>query len=172
MFSLCAGTFDTPRTGGDNPSTAPAFEGAFEEVGTGRSGTRSPGADVMERQPAARNERHQTMTIDQGMRRMLRDFGRALSEAISDSSEATAKLRQIRDRGYSLYLLLDGAGAVREVEEEALAVRGGPRHRSQGEAPRTERSRPEPQFRINGDDLAFLRSVGIDPTRRRRSRRD
>jgi hypothetical protein len=130
----------------------------------------------MERQPAAANERHQTMTIDQGMRRMLRDFGRALSEAISDSSEATAKLRQIRARGYSLYLLLDGAGAIREVEEEALAVRGGPRHRSQGEAPRraprSERSRPEPQFRINGDDLAFLRSVGIDPTRRRRSRRD
>lgn len=105
------------------------------------------------------------MTIDQGMRRMLRDFSRALSEAISDSTEATAKLRQIRDRGYSLYLLLDGAGAMREIEEEALAVRGEPRQRS-----RTESSRAEPQFRINGEDLAFLRSVGIDPTRRRRSR--
>jgi hypothetical protein len=103
------------------------------------------------------------MTIDQGMRRMLRDFGRALSEAISDSSEATAKLRQICDRGYSLYLLLDGAGAMRELEEEALAVREEPVRRS---------SPSEPQFRINGEDLAFLRSVGIDPTRRRRSRRE
>lgn len=98
---------------------------------------------------------------------MLRDFGRALSEAISDSTEATDKLRQIRDRGYSLYLLLDGAGAMREIEEEALAVRGEPRRRSRGEA-----GGADPQFRINGDDLAFLRSVGIDPTRRRRSRRE
>lgn len=102
------------------------------------------------------------MAIDQAMRRMLRDFGRALSEAISDSTEAAAKLRQIRDRGYSLYLLLDGASAVREIDEEALTVPEEARRPARG----------EPQFRINGDDLAFLRSVGIDPTRRRRSRRD
>lgn len=29
----------------------------------------------------------------------------------------------------------------------------------------------EPDFRIDGRDLAFLRSIGIDPTRRRRGRR-
>lgn len=95
---------------------------------------------------------------------MLRDFGRVLSEAISESTEATAKLRQIRDRGYSLYLLLDGAGAMREIEkEEAPVVRGEPGRAASGAGP---------QFRINGEDLAFLRSVGIDPTRRQRSRRD
>lgn len=95
---------------------------------------------------------------------MLRDFGRALSEAISESTEATAKLRQIRDRGYSLYLLLDGAGAVREAEKEEAPVVHGEAGRGPNGA--------EPQFRINGEDLAFLRSVGIDPTRRRRARRD
>lgn len=99
------------------------------------------------------------MTLDQGMRRMLRDFGRALSEAISDSSEATEKLREIRDRGFSLYLLLDGAGAIRA---EAAADDDDDRPKRLPAA--------EPQFRINIDDLSFLRSVGIDPTRRRSRR--
>ncbi|MEM7048716.1 MAG: hypothetical protein AAF604_03615 [Acidobacteriota bacterium] len=83
---------------------------------------------------------------------MLRDFGRALSEAISDSSEASQRLRDIRDRGYSLYLLLDN-------EETDDTV------------PRRPITSDDPEFRINSKDLVFLRSIGIDPTRRRRSRR-
>jgi hypothetical protein len=90
---------------------------------------------------------------------MLRDFGRALSEAISDSSEASRKLRQIRDEGYSLYLLLDGS---REAAEPGAVVAGkAPRSLAAG----------QPEFRINSSDLSFLRSIGIDPTRRLRRRR-
>jgi hypothetical protein len=101
------------------------------------------------------------MRLDQGIHRMLRDFGRALSEAISESSEASEKLREIRDRGYSLYLLLDGARA-----ERVTAAPGAPA------APEPRRPpAAEPEFRINGEDLSFLRSVGIDPTRRLRGRR-
>jgi hypothetical protein len=40
------------------------------------------------------------------------------------------------------------------------------RSASDGEAPAAE-----PAFVIDGRDLAFLRSIGIDPTRRRRGRR-
>lgn len=98
------------------------------------------------------------MTLDQGMRRMLRDFGRVLSEAISESSEASEKLREIRDRGFSLYLLLDGAGALRA--EASTARDDEPRRLPPA----------QPQFRINSEDLSFLRSVGIDPTRRRSKR--
>lgn len=88
---------------------------------------------------------------------MLRDFGRVLSEAISDSSEASRKLRELRDQGYSLYLLLDGSHDDDEEDGEAAVPR-----------------RPlaaEPVFRINGKDLSFLRSIGIDPTRRLRRRK-
>lgn len=40
---------------------------------------------------------------------------------------------------------------------------------SEGAEPvrRTRRPAREPEFRINREDLAFLRSIGIDPTRRR-----
>ncbi len=94
---------------------------------------------------------------------MLRDFGRALSEAISDSSEASRKLRQIRDEGYSLYLLLDGSRAEAGADGSgALVTQGGSRQLAAG----------PPEFRINSTDLSFLRSIGIDPTRRLRRRRN
>ena len=51
--------------------------------------------------------------MDASTRRKLDDFRRALSEAISDSSEATRRLVDLREEGFSLYLLLDGSGRER-----------------------------------------------------------
>jgi len=87
---------------------------------------------------------------------MLRELRRALSEAITDSSDVSRTLRRIREEGYSLYLLVD---CKREGIEEPLALT----------APRFSSS--DPAFVIDGRDLSFLRSIGIDPTRRLRRRR-
>ena len=88
---------------------------------------------------------------------MLRDLGRALSEAISDSSEVNETLRKIRREGYSLHLLLD---CKRDNQEgEALPL---------GD---TTSEVIDPRFQINAVDLSFLRSIGIDPTRRMRTPR-
>jgi hypothetical protein len=38
------------------------------------------------------------------------------------------------------------------------------------EEPEPPRAPAAPPFRIDGEDLSFLRSIGIDPTRRRRRR--
>ncbi len=91
---------------------------------------------------------------------MLRDLGRALAEAITESSDVTDALRKLHEEGYSLFILLDrrereGAEAPEQdpAEVRALARRG------------------EPVFRIHGGDLSFLRSIGIDPTRRVKTRR-
>jgi hypothetical protein len=92
---------------------------------------------------------------------MLRDLRRALSEAISESTEVNRTLRKIREEGYSLYLLVD---CKREsVDPDALPL---------GNATRPPaRNGNEPAFQIDGRDLSFLRSIGIDPTRRLRRRR-
>jgi hypothetical protein len=89
---------------------------------------------------------------------MLRDLRRALSEAISESSDVSRTLRRIREEGYSLYLLVD---CKRDAfgDDDPLPVAA----RRRGER--------EPVFQINGTDLHFLRSIGIDPTRRTRRRR-
>lgn len=89
---------------------------------------------------------------------MLRDLRRALSEAISESSEVSRTLRKIREEGYSLYLLVD---CKREANElEPLAPPSPPKTPPGG-----------PLFQIDSRDLSFLKSIGIDPTRRLRRRR-
>jgi hypothetical protein len=98
---------------------------------------------------------------------MLRDLRRALSEAISDSPEVSRTLRRIREEGYALYLLVD---CKREALDEDDPLPVASRLRSREREPDRERHR-EPVFQINGTDLHFLRSIGIDPTRRSRRRR-
>lgn len=98
--------------------------------------------------------------MDDKLHHMLRDLRRALSEAILESSEVSRTLRKIREEGYSLYLLVD---CKREANEpEALPAPAA-------KSPKSPAG--EPLFQIDGRDLSFLKSIGIDPTRRLRRRR-
>lgn len=99
------------------------------------------------------------MKLDDKLHQMLRDLRRALSEAISESTEVSRTLRKIREEGYSLYLLVDCKREANELEQLTFSP-----------AARTSSS-GEPVFQIDGRDLSFLRSIGIDPTRRLRRRR-
>jgi hypothetical protein len=92
--------------------------------------------------------------LNERLQHMLSEFRKALYEAISDSTDVHRTWRQLREEGYSLYLL--------------VACK-----RQDGEQQSTERGKlalppQEPVFQINGTDLSFLKSIGIDPTRRRR----
>ena len=120
--------FDTPEGAGDNPASAPF------------------------------SRRLEGFKLDDKLHLMLKELRRALSEAISESTDVNRTLRRIREEGYSLYLLVD---CKREANEpEALTFATAPRLHS-----------GDPVFQIDGRDLSFLRSIGIDPTRRLRRRR-
>lgn len=90
------------------------------------------------------------------LKQLLEDLTRSLCEAIAESPEVHDRLESIRREGYTLNLFLDCKPL--ESDDEA------------GAEAETRRPVPPPSFRINGRDLAFLRSVGIDPTRKARSR--
>jgi len=92
-----------------------------------------------------------TQAPDAKKRSLLRDLERALLDAIAESPEVHRRLWKLQREGYTLQLSLDCA---REDDSAAAAPRA-----------------PEPGFRIDAEDLAFLRSIGIDPTRKRRTRR-
>lgn len=120
-----------------------------------------------------------TMERNEQLHRMIRDLGRTLAEAISDSSDASQTLRRLQSEGYAVSLALGRSrrGEPQETLTVMLEKRGhAPRREpSEAETPgplpdsfRASGSR-DPQFRMRGKDLAFLRSIGIDPTRSARS---
>lgn len=95
--------------------------------------------------------------MDDKIKQLLRDLGTAINESISGSDDVNRQIQKIRDEGYNLYVVLDATiGLNRQGEEE--------------EAPPVAelvvKSDKEIQFRININDLALLRALGIDPTRK------
>jgi hypothetical protein len=95
--------------------------------------------------------------VDDKIKQLLQDLGTAINESISGSEDVNRNIQKIRDEGYDLYVVLDATiglnkqGADEEDTTEPAAPAAPPR---------------EVQFRINVNDLAMLRAIGIDPTRK------
>jgi len=99
------------------------------------------------------------------LRQILRDLERSLSQAIAESPEIGESLRRIHDEGFELQMVFECKSTPEEQESEPTSVA------PDAPAPaRRPRRAVQPVFRIHGEDLAFLRSIGIDPTRRRGAR--
>jgi hypothetical protein len=106
--------------------------------------------------------------MDDKIRQLLRELGTAINESISGSDDVNRQIQKIRDEGYNLYVVLDATIGLNRQDEagETPAVPRG--------EPSTElivKSNNEVQFRINVNDLALLRALGIDPTRKVRTAR-
>jgi len=86
---------------------------------------------------------------------MLAELGSALAESVTESPRVNRSLHRLREAGYSLYLV------VKENSEAAIELAPV----EQGVVDR------DPVFMIDGTDLTFLKSIGIDPTRKLRRRR-
>ena len=89
------------------------------------------------------------------LHQLLSDLRRALYDAIAESDDVHRTWRSLREEGYALSLTVDCRREEDEEPPEAIPAAAASR----------------PSFRINGDDLSFLRSIGIDPTRKVRRRR-
>jgi hypothetical protein len=94
--------------------------------------------------------------VDKKLQNLFRDLGKAVFEAISTSPDVNETVSRFRDEGYSLTMQLN----CRKESEGSEPSNGRP------ESPEVD-----PVFRIDGQDLSFLQSIGIDPTRRRPRRR-
>jgi hypothetical protein len=98
--------------------------------------------------------------LDEKIKQLLRELGNAINESISGSADVNDHIQRIRDEGYNLYVVLDatiGLGRNDEENEEVTSSN------------QVALATTEIQFRINVNDLSFLRSVGIDPTRKVRT---
>lgn len=104
------------------------------------------------------------MELNEHLRQMLKELGQAINESISGSGKVHKSIQRIRDEGYNLYMVLDAkVGVNRRNASRRRLTAPIP---GEGAAPTGERA----EFRINVKDLRFLKSVGIDPTRKVRRR--
>jgi hypothetical protein len=105
------------------------------------------------------------MELNDHLREMLKELGQAINESISGSGRVHDSIQRIRDEGYNLYMVLDAKVGVNRREGR------GSRSRQGAKAHELPTGEERAAFRINVKDLRFLRSVGIDPTRKVRNRR-
>jgi hypothetical protein len=106
------------------------------------------------------------MELNDHLREMLKELGQAINESISGSGRVHESIQRIRDEGYNLYMVLDAKVGVNRRE-----ARGGSRSRQTTRAQENSGGEERAAFRINVKDLRFLKSLGIDPTRKVRNRR-
>lgn len=100
--------------------------------------------------------------MDDRIKQLLQELGTAINESISSSDDVNRHIQRIRDEGYDLYVVLDATIGLNKQGQDSTG--------EGGEVVAVERA-TEVQFRINVNDLAMLRSLGIDPTRKVRAAR-
>ncbi|MEM6456131.1 MAG: hypothetical protein AAF772_13630 [Acidobacteriota bacterium] len=103
---------------------------------------------------------------DDHVREMVNDLGRALVETLSNADDVTHAMRRIHEQGYRLQLILD----CDEDGEHGLTIELASR---EPQPATTQPATPppalpparDPAFRLEGQDVAWLRELGIDATR-------
>ena len=98
--------------------------------------------------------------MDDKIKQLLQDLGTAINESISGSDDVNQHIQRIRDEGYDLYVVLDATIGLNKQDDGDDTDVATP-----AEPPK------QVSFRINVNDLALLRSLGIDPTRKVKSAR-
>ena len=108
------------------------------------------------------------MELSDHLRAMLKELGQAINESISGSGRVHDSIQKIRDEGYNLYMVLDAKVGVNKRERATRSRRAvASVEPEEGASTAAERA----AFRINLKDLRFLKSLGIDPTRKVRNRK-
>jgi hypothetical protein len=95
------------------------------------------------------------MSMDDQNRNRMRDLGRRLAQTMSASPEVKEEVRRLQLEGFSLSLTLSSQREEEMNLKLEIQPPGPP---------------PEPAFRLDGDDVTFLKSMRIDPTRPARRR--
>lgn len=108
----------------------------------------------------------ETQRLDEKIKQLLRELGNAINESISSSEDVNNHIQRIRDEGYNLYVVLDATIGLNRTDDEEETPRPQP-----APSDLVMKSDSQVQFRINVNDLALLRALGIDPTRKVKSLR-
>jgi len=88
----------------------------------------------------------------------MKELGEAINESLSESEQIGDVIAKIKTEGYDVFLVLE-------------ATVGFNKHSEQEEQPAPVLANSEPEFKLNAQDLRFLKSLRIsldDPSTKRR----
>lgn len=87
------------------------------------------------------------MALNQKVKKLIQKLGEAIHESVSESENIAGVVKNIREQGFDVLLMLEATIGLNEVEEEEVT------------AEETADERAEGPFTKN--DLSFLRSLRI-----------
>lgn len=108
------------------------------------------------------------MKLDNRMKQLLRDLGRAINDAVSDSDEIAHAISRIKANGYDVFLMLDAVVGLNKRSSRVRRVSLTKQDRrflkslkirldEEGEVV----AESEGRLRITPQDVKFLRSLRI-----------
>ncbi|HEY4681702.1 MAG TPA: hypothetical protein VIH17_00455 [Candidatus Acidoferrales bacterium] len=113
------------------------------------------------------------MRLDDRLRQLLRELGKAINESVSDSDQVADVIGTIRASGYDIFLVLDATiGLSKRPEDASLVITSQDKRflkrlhiRLDDEGQATVDADAEPRQRrgdgITSQDMKFLRSLKI-----------
>ena len=90
------------------------------------------------------------MELDDNLKKLMKDLGAAINDALSDSEKISGAIQNVRDSGYDVFLVLEATIGFNRRSE------GG-----SSEEDEVPLIRSEIKLQINTQDMKFLKSLKI-----------
>jgi hypothetical protein len=87
--------------------------------------------------------------VNPKLKQLMKELGEAINDSLSDSEQIAEVIAKIKAGGYDVFLVLEatiGFNKTDEAEGPTLAAAG---------------ARKEPEFKVNNQDMKFLKSLRI-----------
>ena len=106
------------------------------------------------------------MQLDDNLKRMLRELGRAINDTVSESDRITEAIAGVRAAGYDIVLKLDATIGLARRESQPVSITPNDQrflkslHIQVDQEVLEEEPRPS-KFEVTPQDLRFLKSLKI-----------
>jgi hypothetical protein len=99
--------------------------------------------------PRFRGKAAQGGTVNDRLKQLMKELGEAINESLSESEQIAEVISKIKDGGYDVFLVLEATiGFNRREDEEPIR-------------PTVSVHKGDPEFKVNAQDLKFLKSLRI-----------
>jgi hypothetical protein len=98
------------------------------------------------------SRRNQGDPLNPRLKQLMKELGEAINESLSESEQIAEVISKIKGGGYDVFLVLEATIGFNKREETASG--GNP-------ALVNSRGKADPEFKMNAQDLKFLKSLRI-----------